>query len=351
AIAHYEKSRDLYQQLEREQEVANLWDWLSDTYRVWGKYERALECRQQHLALNQKLENESNIAHAYYTLGRIYQDWGKYEEAIAHYEKSRDLYQQLEGEQDVANLWNWLSKTYRAWGKYEQALECCQQHLALNQKLENEPKIANAYYSLGLIYQDWGKYEEAIEYYQKGFERYQTLENNESAAIGLRQLSNTQRQQAKDLAREETIKLLQQAEQHLQQSIQLDTAGDYQENLAYDHISQALLIAESLRWLSKEDTSIPDRIAQFEQSYTTGFEHFIELGQEVNRAEAALDIARTYIEIEALENCDRAEEIANQSLQTFQDFNRCKLQASAHKLLGEIALKRANFERERIVNR
>ncbi|MEM8604665.1 MAG: hypothetical protein AAGF24_12625, partial [Cyanobacteria bacterium P01_H01_bin.121] len=42
------------------------------------------------------------------------------------------------------------------------------------------------------------------------------------------------------------------------------------------------------------------------------------------------------------ENLDKAEDLARQSLQTFQEFNRRKLQASAHKLLGEIYLARAH---------
>ena len=94
--------------------------------------------------------------------------------------------------------------------------------------------------------------------------------------------------------------------------------------------------------LPEDDASVPNRIAQFEQSYTTGFACLTELGQAVDNAEEALDIARAYLEISLLENLDRAEELAHQSLQTFQDFNRRKLEASACKLLGEIYLARAD---------
>lgn len=155
-------------------------------------------------------------------------------------------------------------------------------------------------------------------------------------------MSNTQRQLAKNCSREEATSLLQQAEHHLQQAIQLDTAGDYRENLAYDHIALALLSAEHLRWLPEDDASVQNRIAQFEQSYTTGFACLTELGQAVDSAEKALDIARAYLEISPLENLDRAESLAHQSLQTFQDFNRRKQEASACKLLGEISLARAH---------
>ena len=381
AIAHHEQSRDLYQHLGKETNFATQWYWIADCYREWGKYQQALEAQQQDLAIRQRLDEQANIALAYYRLGRIYQAWGKYEQAIAHHEQSRDLYQHLGKETDVADLWYLIGDYYREWGKYQQALEAQQQELTLRQRLDEQKNIARAYYQLGSIYQAWGKYEQAIayhkqsrdlyatldlqqkvanqlsrlaecyrelkdyttaiEYYQNSFERHQALGHNESAASRLRQLSNTQRQLAKNCSREEATALLQQAEHHLEQAIQLDTAGDYRKNLAYDHIALALLSAEHLRWLPEDDASVPNHIAQFEQSYTTGFACLTELGQAVNNAKEALDIARAYLEISPLENLDRAEALAHQSLQTFQDFNHRKLEAAVYKLLGEIYVARA----------
>jgi len=382
ALTHHEQSRDLYQHLGKETDVADSWYWIGVCYREWGKYQQALEAQQQDLALRQRLDDQKNIARAYYQLGRIYQAWGKYEQAIAHHEQSRELYQHLGKETDVADSWYWIAVCYREWGKYQQALEAQQQDLTIRQRLDDQKNIADAYYQLGRIYQAWGKYEEAlahheqsrdlyatldlqqelanrlsslatcyreskdyttaIDYYQNSIEIHQALGHNESAARRLRQLSNTERQLAKNCSREEATALLQQAEHHLQQAIQLNTTGDYRENLAYDHIALALLSAEHLRWLPENDASVPDRITQFEQSYTTAFTCFTELGQAVDSAEEALDIARAYLEISPLENLDRAESLAHHSLQTFQDFNRRKLEAAAYKLLGEIYLARAH---------
>ena len=382
AIAHYQQSRDLNQHLGKETNVADLWYSIEECYREWGKYEQALEAQQQELTIRQQLDDQSRIALAYWRLGRIYQAWGKYEEVIAYHEQSRDLYQHLGKETNVANQWCWIGECYREWGKYQQALEAQQQDLTIRQRLDDQKNIADAYYQLGRIYQAWGKYEEAlahheqsrdlyatldlqqelanrlsslatcyreskdyttaIDYYQNSIEIHQALGHNESAARRLRQLSNTERQLAKNCSREEATALLQQAEHHLQQAIQLNTTGDYRENLAYDHIALALLSAEHLRWLPENDASVPDRITQFEQSYTTAFTCFTELGQAVDSAEEALDIARAYLEISPLENLDRAESLAHHSLQTFQDFNRRKLEAAAYKLLGEIYLARAH---------
>lgn len=70
----------------------------------------------------------------------------------------------------------------------------------------------------------------------------------------------------------------------------------------------------------------------------------LDLGQTVSQAEETLDIARTYLEIPALQNLTLAETLVSRSLETFQEFDdlrsvtdhRRKLQANAYKPLGEI---------------
>ncbi len=342
AIAQYEKSRDLYTQLEKETNIAALFYWLADCYREWGKYEQALEAEHQELAIREKLQDQPNITDVYYQLGRIYQAWGKYEEAIAQYKKSRDIYTQLEKETDVADLWYWISVCYRDWNKYEEAIGAEQHDLAIREKLQDQKNIADAYYQMGQIYQAWGKHEEAITHYKESRDRYQELELSEDTARQHRRLANTRRLLAKQQANASTgLELLNQAEQDLQHAIQLNQQGDYQGNLAYDHIVLSLLLAERLRYSSGDETAIQTQIARFEETYRTGFDIFAQLGQAVNQANKALDIGRAYLEVPALMQLDRAEELAGQSLQVFQAFNRRKLEADARKLLGEIYLSRA----------
>jgi tetratricopeptide (TPR) repeat protein len=382
AIQYHLDTLQIYEQIDLKRNVSEQYILLSQCYRDWGQYKKAVEYAKKSFELCLEFELSLFIDSPILILGRIYQEWGKYEKALLFYERCRALCQQQNQEKNIADLFYYTAVCYCEWGNYEAALIAEQQDLAIREKLDDQLNIADAYYRLGRIHQEWRKYEDAITHHKKSLELYESLDlqedvanklswladcyqdlknyntaieyrkqsldrhqkigNNKKIARQLRKLSNTQRKQAQNLPQEETLSLLQKAMQNLQQAMQLDTENDYRKNLAYDRISQALLIAESLRWDSKEDSSKTDRIAEFEQLYTTGFEYFTELGQEVDRAVEALEIARAYIEIEALENCDRAEELAQQSLQTFQEFNRRKRQAATYKLLGEIALKRAS---------
>ncbi|MEH1944851.1 MAG: tetratricopeptide repeat protein [Nostoc sp.] len=382
AIAYHQQSRDIYEQLSLEENVANQWYWLADCYSDWGKYEQALECQQHCLLIRQSLNDTSLIAVTYRQLGQIYQAWGKYEEAIAYFQQSRDFYEQLGKEKDVANLSSWLATCYREWGKYKQALECQQQCLIIRQRLNDTSLIAVTYRQLGRIYQSWGKYEQAItyhqqshdlyeqlgleenvanqlswiascyrnlkdytkaiEYYQQSRNLHQHLGHDESVAQRYRQLGNSQCLLAKNTSdRAVAFELLTQAEQNICQAIQINTTGDYKENLAYDYIILSLIWSERLRLLSFDDSSLQEQITQFEEYYNTGLTYLAELGQTVNRADEALDIARVYQEVSILKNLDRAEELAQESLQVFQEYNRRELEASSRKLLGEIYLNRS----------
>ncbi|MBD2495589.1 tetratricopeptide repeat protein [Nostoc sp. FACHB-280] len=381
AINYYQQSHDIYQQLSKDKNIANLFFWLAYCYSEWGKYERAIECNNQDLAIRQQIDDQVNVALVYVQLGWIYQEWGKYEQAISYFQQSRELYQQLGKDNNVAMLWYGLGDYYREWGKYEQAIECGNQCLAICQHLDNQLEIALTYYQLGSIYQNWGKYEQAINYHQQSRELYQQLgkDNNvanqwywlascyrdlkdytkaiehcqqsltlhqqldqkESVARRYRQLASCQCLFAKQVSNSiEVSNLLTQAEENIRQAIEINTTGEYQESLAYDYTALGLLYSQYLRLLPNEDTSIPEKFALFEEYYHRGLSYLDELGQTVSKAEESLGMARAYLEIEALENLNLSEEIAQECLQIFQDYNRHKLEASAYKLLGEIYLKR-----------
>ncbi|MDY6939061.1 MAG: tetratricopeptide repeat protein [Cyanobacteriota bacterium] len=304
AIEYFKNSKTIYKELDRQKEIADLWLMMGDCYHQRQKYHKGVECKIQELKIRKQLDDQTKIASAYYQLGKIYQDWKKYEEAIEYFQQSRELYQQLEKEEDVANQLSWLASCYR--------------------DLEDYPK--------------------AIEYFQQSCDLYQKLEHNESTARRYRQIGNTQRLMAKNTL---NSSLLTEAEQNIQHAIQLDTAGEYRESLAYDAIVLALICAEFLHHLPANSPEYPERIAQFEANYRQGFDSLTQLGKTVSRAEEALDIARAYLEVPALHNPDTALTLAREALQTFQDFNRRKLQAKALKLLGEIHRHRGEEETAR----
>ncbi|WP_442935871.1 tetratricopeptide repeat protein [Nostoc sp.] len=282
--------------------MANLWSWLADCYGDWGKYEQALECQQQCLLIRQTLNDTSLIAITYRQLGRIYQAWRKYEQAIAYHQQSHNLYEHLGLEENVANQLSWIASCYRYLKDYTKA----------------------------------------IEYYQQSRNLHRQLGHDESAARRFMQLANNQRLLAKNTSDSAVaFELLVQAEQNICQAIQINTTGDYKKNLAYDYIIFSLIWSERLRLSSIDDSLMQEQIAQFEEYYNTGLTYLAELGQTVNRADEAIDIARAYLEVSVLKNLDRAKELAQESLQVFQEYNRRKLEASSRKLLGEIYLNRS----------
>ncbi|NEQ86944.1 MAG: tetratricopeptide repeat protein, partial [Moorea sp. SIO2I5] len=381
AIAYYQQSLELFDQLDKQKDVATQWYWLAVCYRNWGRYQQALDCEIKNLAIRQQLDDQQWIAIAYYQLGRIYEDWGKYDQAIAYYQESLELFDQLDKQKDVASLWYWLADCYRESGKYQQAVDCELKNLAIRQQLDYQPWIAIAYSHLGTIYKDWCKYDQAIAYhqqsrglyqqldlqnnvanqwnwlancylelgdytkaidhYQQSLNLHQQLGQNEKIANRYRKIGNSQRLLARNTPdTTQALDLLSQGEQSIGQAIEISKANDYKANQAYNYIALGLLYSERLHRLPSNHPTLPEQIEQFETNYTMGLRLFSELGEILNRAEEILDISRAYLEVNVLENLDRAEALALESLQVFLDYNRRKLEASARQLLGEIYLRR-----------
>ncbi|WP_414621212.1 tetratricopeptide repeat protein [Calothrix sp. CCY 0018] len=382
AINYYQESKDIYQQLGRNKSVINHWSRLSECYLSWGKYEQAVECQNQcltisqqindqagiafayfqlariyqdwdkyeqaiecqnkDLEISQKLDNQTSIASAYYQLGTIYQDWNKYEKAVNCYQKSKDIYQQLGKDINVASQFNNIAYCYRLWDKYEQAIDYYQQSKDIYQQLSRDKDIASQWCLLANCYRDSKDYKKAIEYYQQSLVLYQKLDQYQSIAKRYQQIADSQISLAKNISNQTEIsELLTQAEENINQAIKIDIKREYKKNLAYDYVVVSLLCSEYLR-LTPNDSLRQEKITLFEEYYRKSFTHFDELGQAIKKSGQALDIARAYLEVEALENLEKSEEIAKESLQIFQEYNRRKLEAKARKLLGEIYQKRAH---------
>ncbi|NEO44265.1 MAG: tetratricopeptide repeat protein [Moorea sp. SIO4A3] len=381
AIAYYQQSLELYDQLDLQNNVANQWYNLADCYRNWGKYQQAVDCQVKTLAIREQLDHQTGVASAYFNLGYIYEAWGKYDQAIAYYQQSRDLYQQLDLQNNVANQWYNLADCYRNWGKYQQAVDCQVKTLAIREQLDHQTGVASAYFNLGYIYEAWGKYDQAIPYYQQSRDLYQHLDlqknvanqwrwlgdcyrelgdytkaidyyqqslnlhqqlgQNKPIANRYRKIGNSQRLLARNTPdTTQALDLLSQGEQSIGQAMEISKANDYKANLAYDYTALGLLYSERLRRLPSNHPTLLEQIEQFETNYAMGLRLLSELVKIVDRAEEILDISRAYLEVNVLENLDRAEALALESLQVFQDYNRRKLEASARQLLGEIYLRR-----------
>ncbi|WP_293113010.1 tetratricopeptide repeat protein [Moorena sp. SIO4G3] len=190
-------------------------------------------------------------------------------------------------------------------------------------------------------YQELGDYTKAIDNYQQSLNLHQQLGQNENIANRYRKIGNSQRLLARNTPdTTEALHLLSQGEQSIGQAIEISKANDYKANQANNYTALGLLSSERLRRLPSNHPTLPEQIEQFETNYAMGLRLLSELGKIVNRAEKILDISRAYLEVNALENLDRAEALALESLQVFLDYNRRKLEASARQLLGKIYLRR-----------
>ncbi|MGB7443172.1 MAG: tetratricopeptide repeat protein [Coleofasciculaceae cyanobacterium] len=272
----FDKIRDLVEELGAEMTPA---------------LERSLEYTSLDVNLRQALE---------FMTGLSYLRSENYDSAITRLEQ---LIDQCDCYLDGFIRWA-IAIAYEKKDDYEQGLQYYQQ---CSEKLKSF-----------ILWRYWGVCHRSHHQYEQSLECFQQ-------ALAITRQSNNRKAEADILSNigisYQDWEKYEEAIAHYQQSRQLYATLDLQQK-----------VANQLYWLAACYRDSKD--------YTTGFTYLTELGQTVDKADEALDIARAYLEINPLKNLNQAETLAQQSLQTCQEFNRRKLEASAYKLLGEIYLAR-----------
>ena len=136
--------RSLLQQQPESIDALNL---LGALLHELGRYDEALPCFEQVLALRPAAESHNSVA-------IVLKAQGKYAEAVEQYRQALAL--KPNQPEVMSNLGNALKES----GSVEEAIACYQDAIALN------PNYAEAHNNLGISFKDQGKLDEAIQSYQ-----------------------------------------------------------------------------------------------------------------------------------------------------------------------------------------
>ncbi|MCB0098956.1 MAG: tetratricopeptide repeat protein, partial [Caldilineaceae bacterium] len=112
AVKHLTESRDLYEKLERPGNVADLWNQLGDTYRLWGKQEEALAHYAEALKRYEALERWASVADVQLGIGLSYSAHESYVEAESHLKAGIKEAEGLFLNEEAAKIWIELSELY-----------------------------------------------------------------------------------------------------------------------------------------------------------------------------------------------------------------------------------------------
>jgi len=194
------------QHLKNEQYASAILENMGLAYTRLGKYNRAIECHEQSLAIEHKLGNRlgegkslGNLGNAYFSLGDYYRAIEFFEQSLAimreigdrrgegyalgnlgnayyalsdyraldFYEQSLDIAREIGDRVSEGNALGGLGNVFFALHKYDRAVEFHEQKLAISREIGDRVNESISLGNLGNAYCALGKYDQAIEFHMQ----------------------------------------------------------------------------------------------------------------------------------------------------------------------------------------
>jgi signal transduction histidine kinase len=139
---------------------------LGKLYRKTKDLDRALQNYDEAFSIYKKLNKENEMATIYNESGVVFEYKGNYEEAINRYKKSLAIKQKLKDTVGIGYSYNFLGGVYTLQKKFDEAEKNLLLSLKIRQQLKDSFAIALNYADMGAMYNEEGDYTNAINSYQ-----------------------------------------------------------------------------------------------------------------------------------------------------------------------------------------
>lgn len=172
AIEEYEKSKNLFKELDNQEFYGYVINHLSNVYFSIGNTKKAIELRKENLSIQLKKGSLRGLDVAYSSIGEVYDLQGNPDIALKYFKKSVEL---LTKEPNLdTDLKIGLSFTYRdiaeiyaSENDYKTATNYIHKALKISKELNFKPGNYSCYQTLGTYAYKQAHYDTAIEYYNK----------------------------------------------------------------------------------------------------------------------------------------------------------------------------------------
>jgi tetratricopeptide (TPR) repeat protein len=161
---------------EKQEEVANLYNFMGYGFDELANYEEALNYYQKALEIREKAlgKKHPDTATNYNNIGAIYSNQGDYDKALEYYQTALDIHEKALGKEypDTATNYNNIGAIYSNQGDSAKALEYLQKTIEIQEKVlgKEHPDTAASYNNIGFVYSNQGDHAKALEYYQKALD-------------------------------------------------------------------------------------------------------------------------------------------------------------------------------------
>jgi CHAT domain-containing protein/tetratricopeptide (TPR) repeat protein len=138
---------------------------LGDAYMRLGRYDEALKYAEQALSLHREAKDRFAEAATMGTLGEVYSLLGRYDLAVVTNEQELQSRREAKDRHGEAHSLNNLGQTWRLMGRPEKAIEYFEQSLAIYREVKDRLNEATTLANLGMVYSGQARYEKAIDHF------------------------------------------------------------------------------------------------------------------------------------------------------------------------------------------
>jgi tetratricopeptide (TPR) repeat protein len=161
---------------------------LGDSFKEVRRFEEAIDCYQQGLAICEESGNRYGGAGLLNGLAHAYTGMRRFEEAINCYQQVLAIAEETGDRRTEGMILNNLSALYLELRWFEEAIDWCQQALAVCRESRNRRGELLALENLGIAYVKQGRSSEGIAYLQRALAIYQETRNRQGEGLVLMNL-------------------------------------------------------------------------------------------------------------------------------------------------------------------
>jgi len=182
ALEHLRRALAMFEDLGDRSGLAGVTNSIGSVHNSTGDRAAALEHYQRALAMNEDLGDRSGVADVSGNIGIVHQSTGNYSTALEHYQRSLTIYEELGDRSGVARVSNNIGNVHNNTGNYAAALECFHCALAAYEELGSRDGVALVAGNIGIVHGRTSIYPAALKQFHRALTMYQELGNRGGVA-------------------------------------------------------------------------------------------------------------------------------------------------------------------------
>ena len=191
AVACHQQGLAIRRELgDRHGQAASLSN-VSSVYAWQGRHAEALACLQESLAICRELGDRHGEAISLGNLGKAYERQGRYDQAVACHQEGLAILRELGDRQNLAVILGNLGEAYERQGWYDRAVACQEESLVIRRELGDRHGQAVSLNDVGIVHRRQGRYDRAVACHQEGLAISQELGDSRAQGETLRELGVT----------------------------------------------------------------------------------------------------------------------------------------------------------------